>query len=181
MNQKIYHEEETDSSFYYFVLNLSKSASSAEINERHRSLSLVFHPDKQRDDESKEAATKKFLEIQKAYQVLSDPFSRVVYDILGERGLSVRWSPDFRTKSPEDIRRILLQTRDEMDFEEFKGKVAFRGMTTCLVDASSLFNSYSGCSRDAIGRGLRSVKEIGLLSFSTKLTTKTQRQDHSRF
>ena len=50
------------------VLNLPKAASNAEINERHRALSLIFHPDKQLDPNSKEVATRTFLEIQKAYQ-----------------------------------------------------------------------------------------------------------------
>ena len=50
------------------VLNLPKEATQAEINDRHRSLSLVFHPDKQTDEQLKAAATKEFLEIQKAYQ-----------------------------------------------------------------------------------------------------------------
>jgi len=52
------------------VLNVSKYASQGEINERHRSLSLIFHPDRQTDPELKETATKEFLEIQKAYQGL---------------------------------------------------------------------------------------------------------------
>jgi len=51
-------------------LNLSKDATQAEINERHRALSLIFHPDKQPDEQRKAAATKQFLEIQKAYQGL---------------------------------------------------------------------------------------------------------------
>ena len=50
------------------VLNLTKHATQAEINDRHRSLSLVFHPDKQTDEQLKDSATKQFLEIQKAYQ-----------------------------------------------------------------------------------------------------------------
>ncbi|MGN6935000.1 J domain-containing protein [Neisseria sp. P0017.S002] len=39
-----------------------------EIRERHRQLSIVFHPDKQRDDESRASATKFFYEIQRAYE-----------------------------------------------------------------------------------------------------------------
>jgi DnaJ family protein C protein 11 len=51
------------------VLNLSKEASQTEINERHRSLSLIFHPDKQRvDDYKKEVASAEFLKVQKAYE-----------------------------------------------------------------------------------------------------------------
>ena len=50
------------------VLNLAKEATPAEVHERHRALSLAFHPDKQEGDELKEIGTKHFLQIQKAYQ-----------------------------------------------------------------------------------------------------------------
>jgi DnaJ-class molecular chaperone len=50
------------------VLNVTKDATQAEVHERYRSLSLVFHPDKQTDEQLKAAATKEFLKIQKAYQ-----------------------------------------------------------------------------------------------------------------
>lgn len=52
------------------ILNVPRDASQAEINERHRALSLIFHPDKLHGEplELKEIATKEFLEIQKAYQ-----------------------------------------------------------------------------------------------------------------
>ena len=50
------------------VLNLPRTASDNEIRERYRSLSLVFHPDKQRDDKTRETAARRFLEIQKAYE-----------------------------------------------------------------------------------------------------------------
>ena len=50
------------------VLNLPKTASDHEIRERYRQLSIVFHPDKQTDERRKEAATERFLEVQKAYE-----------------------------------------------------------------------------------------------------------------
>lgn len=50
------------------VLNLPKTASDHEIRERYRQLSIVFHPDKQTDERRKEAATERFLELQKAYE-----------------------------------------------------------------------------------------------------------------
>lgn len=62
------------------MLNLPKSASDQEVRERYRQLSVVFHPDKQVDEGRKEAATQRFLEVQKAYegacQPASDPSSR---------------------------------------------------------------------------------------------------------
>jgi preprotein translocase subunit Sec63 len=54
--------------FHSHILNLSKGASQTEVHERYRTLSLVFHPDKQQDPQAKEVAARNFLEIQKAYQ-----------------------------------------------------------------------------------------------------------------
>lgn len=50
------------------VLNLPVYASEADIRDRHRALSLIYHPDKQRDERTKDTAMKSFLEIQKAYE-----------------------------------------------------------------------------------------------------------------
>lgn len=50
------------------ILNLSKGAPQSEVHERYRTLSLVFHPDKQQNEQAKEIATQNFLKIQKAYQ-----------------------------------------------------------------------------------------------------------------
>lgn len=65
--------------FLYSVLNLPDTASAEEVRERYRTLSVLFHPDKQHDDSTKGTASKRFLEIQKAYEVLSDPFLRYCY------------------------------------------------------------------------------------------------------
>ncbi|KAH9962184.1 hypothetical protein BC827DRAFT_232105 [Russula dissimulans] len=70
-----FHQE----GFLYSVLNLPDTASAEEIRERYKSLSVLFHPDKQREDSAKDTASKRFLEIQKAYEVLSDPFLRYCY------------------------------------------------------------------------------------------------------
>lgn len=50
------------------TLNLPRSAAQNEIRERYRALSVTFHPDKQHDESIKATASKKFLEIQKAYE-----------------------------------------------------------------------------------------------------------------
>ena len=50
------------------VLNLPISATETEVKDRYRALSLAFHPDRQHDEQLKETAKKKFLEIQAAYE-----------------------------------------------------------------------------------------------------------------
>lgn len=48
-------------------------------------MSLKYHPDKNKDDP--EAAKEKFVEIANAYEVLSDPEKKKIYDQFGEEGL----------------------------------------------------------------------------------------------
>ncbi len=58
---------------YYTTLGLSKNASQDEIKKAFRRLASQHHPDKGGD-------TKKFQEIQAAYETLSDPNKRAAYD-----------------------------------------------------------------------------------------------------
>ncbi|KAI0305325.1 hypothetical protein B0F90DRAFT_1189813 [Multifurca ochricompacta] len=58
--------------FLYSVLNLPNTASADEVRERYRSLSVLFHPDKQREENTRYTASKRFLEIQKAYEGMKD-------------------------------------------------------------------------------------------------------------
>ncbi|KAF9564478.1 DnaJ-domain-containing protein [Agrocybe pediades] len=131
----------SDNDYYYAVLNLSKYASQTEINERHRSLSLVFHPDRQTDPEVKETATKEFLEIQKAYQVLSDPFLRQVYDTLGPDGLALQWPPIMHSKSKEEIQDILEKNKVNLTRKQVLQSIIPKGSYTCSFDASPIFSS----------------------------------------
>ncbi|KAF9482704.1 DnaJ-domain-containing protein [Pholiota conissans] len=125
--------------YLYAVLNLPKGASEAEINERHRSLSLIFHPDKQRVEHLKEAATAEYLEIQKAYQILSDPFLRQVYDTLGYEGLKIKWPPYVRSRSKEEIQKFLEHNEVVLKRESFKQYMLSKGKISCGIDVSSLF------------------------------------------
>ena len=56
------------SSCYSAVLNLPVDATESEIKDKYRSLSLVFHPDRQHNIDYKDSAKAKFLEIQAAYE-----------------------------------------------------------------------------------------------------------------
>lgn len=69
---------------YYDVLGISKGASADEIKKAYRKQALEWHPDRHKDD--KEAAEKRFKEINEAYQVLSDPQKRSSYDQFGSAG-----------------------------------------------------------------------------------------------
>jgi hypothetical protein len=62
---------------FYYILGAESTATTAEIKEAYRKLSKKFHPDLNPDDEYFES---RFVEIQEAYEVLSDPARRSRYD-----------------------------------------------------------------------------------------------------
>ncbi|HAV54710.1 MAG TPA: molecular chaperone DnaJ, partial [Aequorivita sp.] len=67
---------------YYDILEISKSATAAEIKKAYRKKALQYHPDKNPGDHEAEAMFKKSAE---AYEVLSDPNKRSRYDQYGHR------------------------------------------------------------------------------------------------
>ncbi len=69
---------------YYDILGVSKSAGADEIKKAYRKQALEWHPDRHASD--KEAAEKRFKEINEAYQVLGDPQKRSQYDQFGKGG-----------------------------------------------------------------------------------------------
>ncbi|MBN9231921.1 MAG: molecular chaperone DnaJ [Legionella sp. 40-6] len=69
---------------YYELLEVSRTASDAEIKKAYRKLAMKYHPDRNSGDSS---AEEKFKEIQYAYSVLSDPQKRAAYDQFGHAGV----------------------------------------------------------------------------------------------
>ncbi|KAK8044871.1 hypothetical protein PG993_004895 [Apiospora rasikravindrae] len=63
---------------YYELLGVDRLATDDEIKKAYRKKALELHPDRNYGDV--ENATKKFAEVQSAYEVLSDPQERAWYD-----------------------------------------------------------------------------------------------------
>ncbi|CAG9464549.1 unnamed protein product [Pedinophyceae sp. YPF-701] len=71
---------------YYAILGVAKNATEDDLKKAYRKKAMKLHPDKAPEGQ-REAATKKFQEVSEAFDVLSDPKKRQVYDVYGEEGL----------------------------------------------------------------------------------------------
>lgn len=69
---------------YYEVLGVSKATSPEDVKKAYRKLAVQFHPDKNPGDKK---AEEKFKELSEAYEVLSDPKKKQMYDQFGHAGV----------------------------------------------------------------------------------------------
>ncbi|KAJ6391018.1 hypothetical protein OIU77_025093 [Salix suchowensis] len=76
----------SDNTKYYEVLDVSKGASQDELKKAYKKAAIKNHPDKGGDPE-------KFKELSQAYEVLSDPDKREIYDQYGEDALKEGMGP----------------------------------------------------------------------------------------
>jgi len=110
---------------YYEVLGVKRSAGEAEIKSAYRKAARRYHPDVNKDPD----ATARFREATEAYEALSDPQKRKLYDQFGHAG--VQGSAAGGPGGPGGS-RVYTWTGDAggVNFEEvFGGAGGFVGMS----------------------------------------------------
>jgi len=98
---------------YYKILGVDKNASIDEIKKSYKKLALKWHPDK--NPNNFEEAEKKFKEISRAYEVLSNSEKRTQYDFTGN-------TESFIFTNPEDIFQSFFASFISSDFFGDNGK-----------------------------------------------------------
>lgn len=74
----------TEKRDYYEILGVARDADAAQLKASYRKIALKYHPDRNPGDV---AAENKFKEAAEAYEVLSNPEKRQVYNQYGHRGV----------------------------------------------------------------------------------------------
>jgi len=137
---------------YYGILGVNEKDDAPTIKKAYRAKSLLYHPDK--CEEEKDACQAKFIEMSTAYEVLSDPEKRKVYDRDGEEGLkdgggggeqAKQMFRQFFGREPDGDVKIVKDRFGRMTFQE-KGepgpKEDIYGNTNVTELTDDVYNSF---------------------------------------
>ncbi|GAA5899937.1 J domain-containing protein [Sporobolomyces salmoneus] len=119
----------------YSILNLSNDCTEEEIQKSYRRLAALLHPDRHRDPALKKAADSRFQAINHAFEVLSDPQKRVIYDELGEDGLKSELKVGPRGKTAQELRAEYEKLNRQQLEANLESLVRSRGEITITSDA----------------------------------------------
>lgn len=93
---------------FYELLGISEQGSFDEIKKAYKKLARKYHPDVSPPDRTEEY-TRRFIEVQEAYETLSDPRLRAVYDRDLERGLHLAFSARRRRRRFDEVHDLTIQ------------------------------------------------------------------------
>ncbi|XP_001365733.1 dnaJ homolog subfamily C member 11 isoform X1 [Monodelphis domestica] len=162
-------EEELDNEDYYSLLNVRREASSEELKAAYRRLCMLYHPDKHRDPELKSQAEQLFNLVHQAYEVLSDPQTRAIYDIYGRKGLEMEgWEIVERRRTPAEIREEFERLQREREERRLQQRTNPKGTISVGVDATDLFDRYDEDYEDVPGSGFPQI-EINKMHISQSI------------
>ncbi|RMG25756.1 MAG: J domain-containing protein [Armatimonadetes bacterium] len=102
---------------FYSVLGVSRDADEKEIKSAYRRLARKYHPDVNPGDKQ---AEEKFKEVQQAYEVLSDPEKRRLYDRYGDQWEAARQAGMSGNEAPGGV-------AFDLDLEDLFGHIPFFG------------------------------------------------------
>lgn len=152
---------------YYRVLGINRTASVAEIQKAYREMARKHHPDMNPDDKK---AKERFQAVQRAYEVLSDPQKRELYDRYGSSFESVGQGPRGAYRSRRGPGGPGGFSAEEIDLSEiFGGRPGDEGGPGGFAE---IFRQFTGGGRRAnrtAARGANLEHEL-TIPFNTAIT-----------
>jgi DnaJ-class molecular chaperone len=167
---------------YYEILGLNRSSTAEEIKRAYKCLALKYHPDKSNDSE-------RFKLINEAYQILSDPSKRSMYDMTSsftnEENSSflnnifnilsnmMKEKMKEKTNKKSELELIIPVTLDEIYRCETK-KIIVKVKRKCIFESIPLYFSLVNYDREIIFEKMGDEDELGnRINIRIKLDIKT--------
>ena len=154
---------------YYEVLGVARDATPEAIKKAYRGMARKHHPDVNPGDKT---AEKKFKEVQQAYDILSEPEKRALYDRYGTAAFEGMAAAGPRTSASEWTARFGEPGNETIDFSEFFGPFGQGGggSTRGEEGGAGIFEDLLGrmrSSRPSKPRGGRSIEAHLTIPFLT--------------
>ncbi|XP_076936913.1 chaperone protein dnaJ 20, chloroplastic-like [Bidens hawaiensis] len=130
----------------YDLLDISQSGTLCDIKRAYKKMALKYHPDVS-PPEMVDEYTKRFIQIQEAYDTLSDPKARAMYDcnLASHLAFSVKKESRFGDR-PEDIAQ--WKQSWEVQVEELRQRRTASGQGGRISWASRVRNQRRGSNLD---------------------------------
>ena len=94
---------------YYQIIGVEKSdADDAFIRMKYRELALTYHPDVCNEQD----AASKFIEINEAYRVLSDPYKKERYDVFYDKYFLNDRKPEEKENIHTDLSEVIMEAHN---------------------------------------------------------------------
>ncbi|XP_062215083.1 dnaJ protein homolog [Phragmites australis] len=132
--------KKSDNTKYYEILGVPKTASQEDLKKAYRKAAIKNHPDKGGDPE-------KFKELAQAYEVLSDPEKREIYDQYGEDALKEGMGGGGAHVDPFDIFSSFFGPSFGGGGGSSRGRRQRRGEDVVHPLKASLEDLYNGTSK----------------------------------